>query len=134
QIAERMQIDRNSPLRARAALAYVLQQLSNEGHCGFPEDAVVGQTAELTGIPPETIRAAVEHQRAEGELVREEQSGANGPEQWLFLKPLFMAELGVARALLGLREGAHPLPAIDTEAALRWVEKKVGLELAPTQR
>lgn len=134
QLAERLQIDRNSPLRARAALRYVLQQLSNEGHCGFPEKAVVGQTAELTGIGPEIIRAAVEHDRSEGELVREEQPGVDGPESWLFDKRLFTAEVGVERSLHELRAGAHPLPAIDTDAALRWVEKKVGLELAPTQR
>src|SRR5205085_10961785 len=30
--------------------------------------------------------------------------------------------------------GRHPLPAIDTESALGWVEKKMGLELAATQR
>jgi exodeoxyribonuclease V alpha subunit len=52
----------------------------------------------------------------------------------LYLKPLFLAELGVARALRGLREGNHPLPAIDADTALSWVEKKMGLELAPTQR
>src|SRR5205085_4211137 len=33
QLAERLQVDRHSPLRARAALRYVLQQVSNEGHC-----------------------------------------------------------------------------------------------------
>jgi exodeoxyribonuclease V alpha subunit len=52
----------------------------------------------------------------------------------LYLKPLFMAELGVARSVRKLREGRHPLPAIDIEAALGWVEKKMGLQLAVTQR
>jgi exodeoxyribonuclease V alpha subunit len=47
---------------------------------------------------------------------------------------LFLAELGVARAVQQLRRGGHPLPAIDTEAALRWVEQRMRLELAPTQR
>ena len=49
ELAERLGIDRASPLRARAALRYVLQQLSNEGHVGFPEAAVVERTVELTG-------------------------------------------------------------------------------------
>ena len=57
-----------------------------------------------------------------------------GEEPWLYLKPLFMAELGVARSIRKLREGRHPLPAIDIEAALDWVEKKMGLQLAVTQR
>src|SRR5204863_3785293 len=93
QLAERLNIDRNSPLRARAALRYVLQQLSNEGHCGFPEAGVVERTAALTSIDPGVVAAAVEHERAEGNLVRE----PDFDEPWLYLKPLFLAEAGVAR-------------------------------------
>ena len=33
-----------------------------------------------------------------------------------------------------LQESEHPLPALDVDAALPWVEKKIGLELAPRQR
>jgi len=130
ELAGRLGIDRMSPLRARAALGYVLQQLSNEGHVGFPEAGVVERTGELTQINQEIIAAAVEDELVAGQLVREPE----GQEPWLYLKPLFLAEKGAARALLQLREGSHPLPAIDIDAALRWVERKMGLELAETQR
>src|SRR5207302_5427484 len=46
----------------------------------------------------------------------------------------FLAEVGVAHAMRSLREGAHPMPAIKTDVALAWVEKKMGLELAEMQR
>ena len=36
-LAERLGVDRTSPFRARAALKYVLGELSHEGHVGFPE-------------------------------------------------------------------------------------------------
>jgi exodeoxyribonuclease V alpha subunit len=133
QLAQRLGIDRGSPLRARAALRYVLQKLSTEqGHCGVPEAAAVAETVALTGIDRDVVAAAVEHQRQEGELVREPFDG--DAEPWLYLKPLFLAELGVARALLALRAGAHPLPAVDVERAVGWVEQKMGLTLAPSQR
>jgi exodeoxyribonuclease V alpha subunit len=130
QLAERLGMDANSPFRARAALRYVLQQLSNEGHCGFPEEGVVARTVELTGIRPDVVARAVEEERAAGDLVREPED--EGP--WLYLKPLFLAEVGVARTLRRLREGEHPLPPINLDAALAWVERKMGLELAATQR
>ncbi|HXG12407.1 MAG TPA: ATP-dependent RecD-like DNA helicase [Gemmataceae bacterium] len=130
QLAQRLGIDPASPQRARAAVRYVLQERSSEGHVGFPEAAVVEQTARLTGIGHDIITAAIEEGRKEDELVRE----PSGEEPWLYLKPLFLAELGVARALGHLREGPHPLPAINIEAALEWVEKRMGLELAATQR
>src|SRR5947209_15586569 len=84
QLAERVGIDRASPLRARAAVRYVLQRLSNEGHVGFPEAGVLDHTVELTGSPREVVAAAVESERAEGELVREPQEGPEGEELWLF--------------------------------------------------
>src|SRR5262249_15774341 len=129
-LASRLGIDPASPLRARAAIRYILQQLSNEGHCGFPEAGVIERTAALTGIDQGVVAAAVEHERTEGNLVRD--PAFQDPS--LYLKPLFRAEVGVARHLCNLREGPHPLLAIDTETALRWVEKKMGLELADSQR
>src|SRR5207237_1613882 len=130
ELAQRLGIDRASPLRARAALRYVLQQLSTEGHVGYPEDAVIDRTAELTGIDRAVVAAAVEDGRREDDFVRE----PGGEEPWLYLKPLFLAELGVARALHALTAGPHPLTGIDAGAALAWVEKRIGLELAPSQR
>src|SRR5581483_8746786 len=107
-----------------------LQQLSYEGHVGFPEAGVVERTAELTEIPREVITAAVEAERQDGELVRE----PGGEEPWLYLKPLFLAELGLARCVRKLMSGEHPMPAIDTEAALHWVERQMGVQLADKQR
>jgi exodeoxyribonuclease V alpha subunit len=128
-LAGRLGIDRNSPLRARAAVRFVLQELSRAGHVCCPEAVVIEQTATLTDIPLEVLAEAVEAERQAGDLVREP-----AEEPLLYLKPLFLAELGVARSLKKMLEGAHPLPALDTDAALHWVEKKMGLELAVSQR
>jgi exodeoxyribonuclease V alpha subunit len=134
ELAGKLGIDRASPLRARAAVRYVLQQLSSDGHCGFPEDGVVERTAQLCSIDEAIVRDSIEHERREGELVRDPQPTPTGDEVWLYLKPLFLAEVGVARAVRTLSQGDHPLPAIDLDAALRWVEQRMGLELASTQR
>jgi exodeoxyribonuclease V alpha subunit len=130
ELAGRLGVDPASPFRARAALRYQLQELSHEGHVGFPEAAVVERTAEMTAIPSEVVQAAVEAERQAGDVVRE----PAGEEPWLYLKPLFLAELGVARAVRKLQAGGHPLPEVDAEAAVSWVEKRMGLELAASQR
>jgi exodeoxyribonuclease V alpha subunit len=130
QLAGRLGIDRASPLRARAALRYVLKQLGNEGHVGFPEAGLIQRTAELTRIDPGIIADAANQELAEGELVRERVDA----EEWIYLKPLYLAETGAARALRNLRDGRHPLPAINTESALGWVEGKMNLQLAASQR
>jgi exodeoxyribonuclease V alpha subunit len=130
ELAGRLGVARDSPLRARAAVRYVLQHLSDEGHVGFPESGVVERTANLTQISGDVVRNAIEHERTAGDVVREPKAD----EPWLYLKPLFLAEVGVARSLRNLCDGGHPLPRIDEKAALQWVERKMGLELAPAQR
>src|SRR5262245_17107313 len=129
-LAQRIGIDRQSPHRAQAALRYVLKELSDDGHCGYPEVEVLKQTQALTSIDEKILIDAAATLIREKELERE----AIQQERWLFLKRLHAAEVGVARWLCELQQGRHPLPAIDLDVALDWVQKRIGLTLAPSQR
>ena len=53
-----------------------------------------------------------------------------GDEPWLYLKPLFLAEMGVARAVRKLCGAASAAADWTAKPALGWVEKKMGLQLA----
>lgn len=136
ELANKLGIDRSSPLRAQAALRYVLQRLSKEGHCGFPENAVIDRSVELAAIDRAVVMAAVEQQRADDELIRDQPGTAfsTDDDSWLYLKPLFLAEVGVARGIAALAGGPHPLSVIDADAAISWAERKIGIEFAETQR
>jgi exodeoxyribonuclease V alpha subunit len=122
---------------------HVLSEGSSNGHVGLPEEVVVEQTVALTQIASEGITEAIEQLRVEDEVVRDTPVKAAGTrvvdesiegQPLLYLKPLFMAELGVARGVKALRSGEHPLPEVDVEKALGWVEKKMGIEFAERQR
>ena len=71
QIAEKLGIDRASPLRARAGLKFVLKSLSDQGHCGFPEEGVVEQTTAMLQIDRDIVGTAVDHQCRGGDVIRE---------------------------------------------------------------
>ena len=112
-------------------MRHILKQGSQEsGHVCLPEPAVVAMTLEgVPGLPEEVVRASIEELRKEGEAVREP-----GDPPWLYLKPLFLAELGIARAVRSLKEGGHPLPGGGLDAELSRIERKMELEFAPQQR
>ncbi len=129
ELAGRLGIDRQSPQRARAALRYTLQEISHEGHVGYPEVGVIERAAALTEISRDILAEAVEAEQQAGELVREP-----GEEPTLYLKPLFLAELGVARSLTRLAGGAHPLAVRDLSLLLAGVEARMGIQFAPSQR
>lgn len=130
ELALRLGLDRNSPHRARAAVRFVLQEQSHKGHVAYPEVAVLQDTQAKTDIGLDILKAAIEAEREEGAIVRD----GTGDEAWLYLKILYLAETGIGQAFAQLRKGLHPLGKVDTEAALRWVERRIGLELAPAQR
>ena len=130
ELAGRLGVDKSSPLRARAGVAYVLQQLTNEGHCAFPQDGLVQKSVELLGIEGSIVRAAIGHEIGNGRLVRD----SIGDDDCIYLAALHRAETQLAARIRRLQRGRHPLPKIDIEKALAWAEEQVGLSLAPAQR
>ncbi|MBM3981392.1 MAG: ATP-dependent RecD-like DNA helicase [Planctomycetes bacterium] len=61
-------------------------------------------------------------------------AGGGSSDSLIFLRPLFMAELGVARAIKALAAGPHPLPRVNTDDAIAWVERKMRITFAESQR
>ncbi len=164
ELALKLGLPRDSPFRAQAAVRHVLSEATADGHVGYPEELAMTAAQELTQISPDGIRDAVEQLRITDEIVRDSAALASGgklgpppptpfpareggeeshspprggegfSEQLLYLKPIFLAELGVARQVKALAKGPHPLPAANVEAAVAWAERKMGLTLADSQR
>ena len=54
---------------------------------------------------------------------------------WLYLTALHRSEVGLARTVRALVEaGGHPLPKIETDVAIAWVESRLDLTLAAAQK
>ena len=153
ELALKLGLPRDSPERAQAAVRHVLNEARGDGHVGYPEELAVTAAGELTQIPPDAIRDAVEQLRLTDEIVRdsidlasggreppdsESKSGGSRPpladDSLLYLKPLFLAELGVARQIKALAAGPHPLSTAAVDAAIDWAERKMGLTFADSQR
>jgi exodeoxyribonuclease V alpha subunit len=152
ELALKLGLPRDSPFRAQAAVRHVLQEASGDGHVGYPEELVLEAAGSLTQIEPNGIRDAVEQLRVTDEVVRDsttlasggreppdagDESGGSRPpraESLLYLKALFMAELGVARQVRALAAGPHPLAGTDVAAAVAWAERKMDLTFADSQR
>jgi exodeoxyribonuclease V alpha subunit len=131
ELAAKMGIDRNSPFRARAAVQYTLQDLASQGHCGFPESGVVEHATKLVEIEPKIIEDAIQVVVQEGSVVRETVED----QPWLSLVSLYLAEVGLAQSVHRIASGTpHPLPQIDVEKAIDWVEQRLDIQLAAAQQ
>ena len=117
--------------RARAGLGYTLEQARGTGHCGLPRSELLEKAQELLKIPEEILVAALADELRAGHLVATRLGG----EEAIFLPLLLSAERAIARRLGELvRADPPPWADIDAAKALAWVERRLDVTLAPTQR
>ena len=131
QIAEKLGIGKQSDLRARAGVEFVLQELTDEGHCAFPRDGLVSKSEKMLEIPPAIIESAIDHGLSEARLVQRPDEEGN---PLVYLSANDIAERRLAENLIALSKGEHPCPPIDMDKAIEWVEGKAGFPLAEAQR
>ncbi|HSR88120.1 MAG TPA: ATP-dependent RecD-like DNA helicase, partial [Pontiella sp.] len=130
QIAMKLGISRESDLRARAGLEFVLGELTAGGHCAYIRNDLLSRTGELLEIDLSIIERALTHSIENKRLIlRTDQRGRD----LVYLPKLYYAEIDLAGKLQKLSRGKHPCPPVDFDKALEWVEKKAAIELAPAQ-
>jgi exodeoxyribonuclease V alpha subunit len=132
KIAQHLGIDRNSLIRAKAGLIYVLNQLTEEGHVYYPESQLIRKAKEILQVDEEIIIQAVKELSKEKELFLEDLD-PEGHLRAVFLTSFYVAETGVARRLMNLKESPSSIRPIHPEKAIEWVQQKLNIELAETQ-
>ncbi|HEX2464329.1 MAG TPA: AAA family ATPase, partial [Thermoanaerobaculia bacterium] len=130
QIAMKLGVSSTSPQRARAGLAWVLLEATNQGHCALPRERLLESATSLLEIPLDVLEAALAAEVETGDLVLDTVDG----EPCVFLRWLWEAERSIAERLDRLRSGEPPWRAIDPAKAVPWAEARLGVELAASQR
>ena len=128
-IAMRLGIEKTAAIRVRAGVGHALTEAMDDGHCGLPTGKLLPLAASLLEAPEDLVHSAVEQELAEGNVVADRV----GDTPCIFLAGLFGAERGIAGRLDRIAAGPLPWPRIDPERALPWIERRIGLTLAPSQ-
>jgi exodeoxyribonuclease V alpha subunit len=132
KIAQNLGIDRNSLIRAKAGLLYVLNQLTEEGHVYYPENQLIHKAKEILNVDEEIIILAVRELSKEKELILEDLD-PEGHLRAAFLVPFYVAETAVAQRLMNLKGSPSNIRPIHPEKAIEWVQQKLNIELAQRQ-
>ncbi len=145
KIALSVGIPKDSPLRARATLAYTLEaEAEDGGHCWTYENDLLLHANELTEIPTEILGEALEAEIAEGHLVAEGGSAGEEGTTWaerhdvtaprrIYLKSLYWAERQTAGHVRRILTSPCAFKPIDAGKAVAWWEEKAGFTLATQQ-
>lgn len=129
-IAQKIGIAKDSPLRAQAGVSYALAEASAEGHCGLPHQELVALAIKLLEIPAPIIEEAIAQEIA-GEVLFDDTVDG---QRCVFLAPLYRAEQSIASQLRRLKVGCLPWSTMNVDKAIPWVEGKLAIQLANSQR
>src|SRR5882724_7795749 len=128
-IAMKLGVEKTAMIRVRAGISYALTEAMDEGHCGLPTEELIPLAETLLEVPQQLIRAALDLELQEGTVIADQV----GETPCVFLAGLHRAERTIAERLTRLANGTLPWPWIDSDKALPWVEKRIGLALAESQ-
>jgi len=130
EIAMRLGIEKASPVRARAGISYTLMEAMNDGHCALPEDDLLTLAEKLLGIPTALLTEALAAELRNGNVVADTIANRN----CVFLPHLWHAEKIISERLIALSSGNLPWTSIDPEKAIPWVEGRLDMGLADSQK
>ena len=129
-IAMKVGIDKTAMIRVRAGISYALTEAMDEGHCGLPTAELMPLAEKLLDVPQDLIRTALDLEVADGMVIADRL----GDTACVFLAGLHRAERAIAERLLTLSKGKLPWPWIDPGKAIPWIEQRIGLTLAESQK
>lgn len=133
-IATALGLAHDDPRRIAAGLRHTLGVATNDGHCYLPAAELVYKAAAILSVDEHLIRAVL----TTPELVGEIEVYADQPASPVYLRPLAMAETGLAAAVLRLLRANSPMAGFYQQA--RWPQvfahmaEKHGVTLAARQQ
>lgn len=125
-IARGLGIPTTSSARIDAGIEHTLWELSNEGHVCYPLNDLLPSAEEMLQVPGEAILGRVNALIETQELIKENDT--------VWVKPLYLSELGIARECARLSQSLCILRAVHVEKAVQWAEQQLTITLAPEQK
>ncbi len=133
RIAGHLGIPRNSRIRAESGILFVLDELVGEGHCYYPEDALIEKCKAVLEIDEALIEEAIKGLQDNGKII--EGVFPFEPSRSIYLRALYLAESNAARHFSALLDApSHKRVRIAIDKAIQWVEEQNRIQLAPKQK
>ncbi len=127
-------IGRQAPERLRAALAYTLQEMANQGHTAPPEERLLAETARIAEVEPELLQPQLEAELLTDQLQRVRTRDSLGLCQVAVALAQFSEGEQLVAAFVAERSGPHAEAPDLVEADLQRAEQALGVPLLGNQR
>lgn len=124
-IAQGLGIPLDSPARIDAGIEHTLWELSGDGHVCYPMKELIPAVMEILQVPKESVEKRIAVLIEQQQLVSE--------RDFVWVKPLYLTEIGIAREIARLKQSPCRIREVLVDKALEWVQQKLTIEFAPEQ-
>jgi len=97
KIAQQLGFDKNSYERCRAGIIYVLNELSNAGHCFAKREQLIEETIKILDLEKENINSTIDRMIEEKSLILD-------CEEAIYLPPFYYSEHGIVKRIREILE------------------------------
>ncbi|MCB1108770.1 MAG: ATP-dependent RecD-like DNA helicase, partial [Chlamydiia bacterium] len=125
KVAEQMGIPRESDNRINAGIEHTLWELSSDGHVCYPKEDLLKIVTAMLELDSALVEKAIPRLASSERIVES--------DGFVWIKPLYFAELGIARELKRLEAEKCVIRDVDLDKAIDWVQEKLHITLAEEQ-
>ena len=134
EIAFKLGIEKDASQRIDSGIEFVLSELSSDGHVCYPIEEFFGESEKMLDVKRELIEARIKFLKEDERIELFDLIYGNAKVNFIWIRPLFLAEVGIAREIKKLLDHPCNLRTIDTEKALEWVQTHLNIKLAENQK
>jgi exodeoxyribonuclease V alpha subunit len=135
-VAKKMGIPDDSPQRIESGVTYVLSELASDGNVCYPVDDFLLAAETMLNVERALVQERLDFLNKSGRIALDklvDKEVSDEPIPFIWSKPLFLCEKGIAREIGRLASSDCSLRAIDCEKAIEWVQKTLHIQLAKNQ-
>ncbi len=126
KIAQKMGLEKDSYERCRAGIIYVLNKLSDDGHCYALREQLVSEAVKILEVGEGNINPAIDSMINEKSIMKDF-------EEFLYLPSLYFSEVGVARKIKEIVEDGNRKLYSDIESLIVVVQEECSIKYDSVQ-
>ncbi len=136
-IADKLGFSRDSELRAKAGILYVMHQLADDGHVYYPYEPLVAKCRETLQVDRETIIRALGSITIEGMITIDDLNDNidefRDKNKAVYLSGFYFSEVKTAAMLKKLAATPKMIRNVNVTKAIEWVQNRLVVDLAENQ-
>jgi exodeoxyribonuclease V alpha subunit len=136
-IAKKLGFPKDSELRVKAGILYVLDHLADKGHVFYPYEPLIIECVKILQVNREIVVRAIDAAATEGKIIIENiddtVSEFKTYNKAVYLSKFHFCETRIALLLKRLVYSPKSIRNIKTDKALEWVQGQINVTLAKNQ-